>query len=179
MSNTTIPTAGAPKDCINLLRGWPSPSLLPTASLAHAANSVFADPALSTPCLDYGPDAGFQPLRVSLAQWLTSQYVPRGPDGQVVDPDADRICITSGASQGLACILASFTDPAYTKGVWLAAPCYYLACPVFDDAGLSARLNAVKENADGIDMNGLEERMIRSEGQSDDLVGSAIAASHP
>ncbi|KAK2060169.1 aminotransferase [Colletotrichum caudatum] len=152
------------KKPINLLRGWPSPSLLPAAALSAAAVKTLADPATYIPGLQYGPDPGYQPLRDSLAHWLSAGTGALNSDligcHQHHPPDARRICVTGGASQNLACILQSFTDPLYTKNVWMVAPCYFLACPIFADAGFDGRLKSVPEDDDGIDIeylrNGLE-----------------------
>jgi len=83
-----------------------------------------------------------------------------------VPADAGRLCITGGASQNLACILQSFTDPGYTVAIWMAAPCYYLACPIFADAGFAGRLKAVPEDDDGIDLSYLEKAMLEAETQN-------------
>ncbi|GAB1316745.1 Valine--pyruvate aminotransferase [Madurella fahalii] len=138
------------KKLINLLRGWPSPRLLPIVQLRAAANRALSDPAISIPALQYAPDPGYQPLREELARWLTRQYQSSR------DISADEIAITGGASQSIACILQSFTDPAYTRAVWAVAPCYYLACPIFEDAGFAGRLRAVPEDEGGIDLGALE-----------------------
>ncbi|KAK4130521.1 PLP-dependent transferase [Trichocladium antarcticum] len=154
------------KQPINLLRGWPAPSLLPTSLLRAAAARVLSDPAIAVPALQYGPDPGYEPLRAAVAGWLARSYdlaslsrprsrsrcLPGGPVG------ADEVAITGGASQGLACVLQSFTDPWYTRRVWMAAPCYFLAGPLFEDAGFAGRLRAVREDAAGLDVRWLEER---------------------
>lgn len=90
---------GSTRGLINLLRGWPNPALLPAAQIKAAAASALSDPEVSTPGLLYGPDAGYEPLRQQLATWLTSFYRPSQP----IEPE--RICISGGASQNLACIL--------------------------------------------------------------------------
>lgn len=56
----------------------------------------------------------------------------------------------------MACILQSFTEPVYTKAVWAIAPCYYLACSIFEDSGFEGRLQAVPEDNEGIDLEWLE-----------------------
>ncbi|KAL2263977.1 hypothetical protein VTK26DRAFT_3761 [Humicola hyalothermophila] len=187
------------KHLINLLRGWPAPSLLPTALLRAAADHVLADPAVAVPALQYAPDPGYQPLRESLAAWLGRCYgkgvgggggggggADGGRDGCLRRGDfgtdmegagrrpwmgaeikvtAEEIAITGGASQGLACVLQSFTDPGYTRAVWAVAPCYFLACPIFEDAGFAGRLRAVPEvesvrgGGGGVDLEKLEEGM--------------------
>lgn len=134
---------------INLLRGWPSPHILPSESLKAAANKVLSNPHVFVPGLQYGPDPGFQPLRDELATFLSGYFDTK--------PDAERICITGGASQSLACILQSYTEPTYTRAVWVIAPCYYLACPIFEDSGFKGRLKAVPEDSEGIDLESLEK----------------------
>ncbi|KAK8033772.1 hypothetical protein PG991_003170 [Apiospora marii] len=145
-----------PKKSINLLRGWPSTGLLPTAALNAASQRLLGNPALAAPALLYGPDPGFEPLRGALATWLADFYG--------TSPDVERIAVSGGASQSLACILQSFTDPAYTRAVWMVAPCYFLACPIFADAGLGGkgRLRAVPEDEEGIDLGFLEAGLRKS-----------------
>ena len=96
-------TASSPdnKKLINLIRGWPSPHLLPAEALRAAANQVLSDRDLFVPALLYGPDPGYQPLREELATWLAGAYggATGSPD---LDRDPNRICITGGASQALA-----------------------------------------------------------------------------
>ncbi|DAA74082.1 TPA_exp: putative Aminotransferase [Trichophyton benhamiae CBS 112371] len=142
---------------INLSRGWPHPSLHPTAVLSEASKAVLNSPALSEPALGYGPDEGDPSLRAEIARWLTAFYQPQ----EAVD--AGRIAISGGASQNLACVLQVFSDPVYTRNVWLVSPTYYLACGMFDDAGFGDKLRAVREDAEGIDVGFLERELKKSE----------------
>ncbi|KAK3324757.1 pyridoxal phosphate-dependent transferase [Cercophora scortea] len=141
------------KKLINLIRGWPSPHLLPAALLKKAADKALTDPSIFVPALQYAPDPGYQPLREELATWLGRAY--KTPSR------AEEICITGGASQSIACVLQSFTDPVYTRAVWAVTPCYFLAFPIFEDAGFAGRLRAVPEDDEGIDLEFLE-RGLRS-----------------
>lgn len=159
----TMSTAKKP---INLMRGWPSPSLLPAALLSAASQRLLADPAIYTPALQYGPDPGYQPLREGLARWLGRHYG--------VDADPERICITGGASQSVACLLQSFTDPVVTRAVWVVAPCYYLACPIFEDSGFKGRLRATPEDKEGIDLEALEAKIRALEESENDLPTSEV-----
>jgi DNA-binding transcriptional MocR family regulator len=134
------------KKQINLLRGWPNPSLLPQQAILCASQTALSDPAIAIPGLLYGPDPGYQPLREEIARWMQRFYGGGG--------DSARICITGGASQNLACMLQVFTDPVKTK-VWMVAPCYFLACGIFRDAGLG--MGAVPEGKEGVDLEKLEE----------------------
>jgi DNA-binding transcriptional MocR family regulator len=148
---------------INFLRGWPNPTLLPTSAIATAAQKALSNPEVSTPGLLYGPDPGYQPLREEIARWLSGFYAHTSPlktgaesSQSIRQPDPERICITGGASQNLACILQVFTDPLFTT-VWMVAPCYFLACRIFQDSCLETR--AVLEGDEGIDLVGLERGM--------------------
>ncbi|PKS05864.1 hypothetical protein jhhlp_007693 [Lomentospora prolificans] len=106
--------------------------------------ALLSEPTEYIPALQYGPDPGPPMLREELAKWLAKSYH--------VLPDPARICITGGASQNLACLLQRFADPRITRFIWLVAPCYYLACPIFEDAGFSGRLRAVPEDSEGLDI---------------------------
>lgn len=151
------------KKLINLLRGWPSPHLLPSDLLKTGSQKVLSSSSIFVPALQYGPDPGYQPLREELAAWLDRAYHPS------LKTSPSQICITGGASQSIANILASFTDPSYTRAVWLVAPCYFLACPIFQDAGFGkeGRLRAVPEDGEGIDLQSLE-RGLREFDQGDE-----------
>ncbi|KAF4629950.1 hypothetical protein G7Y89_g8195 [Cudoniella acicularis] len=145
-----------PKKQINLLRGWPHPSLLPTPAITAAANAALSNPSVSTPGLLYGPDPGYQPLREEIGSWLSRFFGGKA--------DAERICITGGASQNLACVLQVFSDPTVTK-VWMVAPCYFLACRIFDDAALEVR--AVGEGKEGVDLEQLEKYLVTEDEKRD------------
>ncbi|ELQ41733.1 aminotransferase [Pyricularia oryzae Y34] len=137
---------------INLIRGWPAPHTLPAEHLRTAADRMLTEPDVFVPGLQYAPDPGFQPLREELARFMAPYYYhSRGRT-----PDPARICITGGASQNLGCVLSSFTDPGFTKAVWVVAPCYHLSNPIFEDAGFRGRLRAVPEDDEGIDLEWLE-----------------------
>lgn len=142
---------------INLFRGWPNPSLHPRPALSSAATAILSNPLLSTSALNYGPDDGDPSLRAEIARWLSDFYSPPSP------VPASRICITGGASQNLACLLQVFSDPLYTKNVWMVAPTYHLACRIFDDAGFAERLRGVREDEEGLDVAELERGLERSE----------------
>lgn len=188
-STPHCPKMNAPlkKKPINLLRGWPSPSLLPAAAISAAAVKTLADPAVYVPGLQYGPDPGYQPLREALSKWLSAFYPVAPPTPEEAEaaattsagagwerlphhpPDVRRICITGGASQNLACILQSFTDPLYTQNIWMVAPCYFLACPIFADAGFDGRLKSVPEDDEGIDLEHLRKGLEAAGKGSDDV----------
>lgn len=144
---------------IDLLKGWPATSLLPPMLLQDAAIHTLSqtDDSVITEILEYAEDEGYRPLRKAIASWLTQFYQPKD---EILH---ERICVTGGASQNLANILASFTDPVYTLHVWQVAPTYYLACRIFTDAGFDDRLKAVPEDEEGIDLDFLEHGLRASE----------------
>ncbi|KAI1740080.1 pyridoxal phosphate-dependent transferase [Xylaria scruposa] len=188
------------KKSINFLRGWPSTSLLPADALRAASQTALTDPKIWAPGLEYGPDPGYQPLREALARWLGRFYEDVIPTASTDAPgvaggegsgswkgtekgrdesrNANRITITGGASQSLACLLQSYTDPARTLAIWIVAPCYFLACPIFADAGFAGRMRAVPEDEGGVDIavleweiRALEEAQQRRRQYGDDYVG--------
>ncbi|KAJ5767323.1 uncharacterized protein N7511_004939 [Penicillium nucicola] len=142
---------------IDLLCGWPNPALLPAKDLRHSASTVLSDPSIANPALLYGPDEGYEPLRIHIASWLNAFYQPREPIS------SQRICITGGASQNLACVLQVFTDPVYTRNVWMVAPTYFLAARIMDDAGFAGRLRGVPEDDEGIDLDFLARELRAAE----------------
>ncbi|KAJ6781990.1 hypothetical protein PWT90_01277 [Aphanocladium album] len=134
----------APRKQLNFLRGWPTPPLLPTSLLSAACQRILADPVDYTEMQEYGSCHGLTRLRKGLADWLGRHYD--------VNPDPERICITAGASQNLVSILQCFSDVNYTRAVWVVAPCYHLACGIFEDSGFAGRLHSVPEDDEGLSL---------------------------
>ena len=125
--------------------------------LDKATHAVLQRRQIAYPAMCYGPDDGDPRLRENIAQWLTAFYKPADP------VSGDRICISGGASQNLACLLQDFTDPIYTRNVWIVAPAYMLAFRIFEDAGFHKKLRAVPEDEEGIDMDFLRSQIRKSE----------------
>lgn len=141
---------------INLLRGWPAPSLLPAALLRAATQRILADEQRYIPGLQYGPDPGDERARRVIAAWLAEFYRSRH------EPDLARIVMTGGASQSLGLMLVALTDPLYTRAVWIASPSYFLAFKALEDAGFAAadgRLNPIREDDEGMDVEQLRRRL--------------------
>ncbi|EAT90668.2 hypothetical protein SNOG_02456 [Parastagonospora nodorum SN15] len=108
----------------------------------------------------YGPDPGDPRLLKNVSQWLTSFYQPAEAITE------DRICITGGASQNMACLLQVFSDPGFTRNVWIVAPAYMLSFRIFEDAGFQKKLRAVPEDDEGIDIEYLRQEIKKSEDQA-------------
>lgn len=143
-----------------MVRSWPNLSLLPTQLLNKATHNVLQNKAIAHPALCYGPDDGDPRLRKNVASWLTNFYQPIAPISQ------ERICITGGASQNLACLLQVFSDPIYTRHIWIVSPAYMLCFRIFEDAGFYTRLRAVPEDDEGIDIDFLTREIRKSEEQA-------------
>ncbi|KAJ5082703.1 hypothetical protein N7532_011746 [Penicillium argentinense] len=146
-----------PTEPVDLLTGWPNPALLPAPDLLRSATTVLTTPAIANPGLLYGPDEGYEPLRVHVAKWLGAFYRPH----HSITPR--RICITGGASQSLAGILQVFTDPVYTRNIFQVDPTYHLAGRMFDDAGFASKVRRVPEDDQGIDLDYLENALRAAE----------------
>lgn len=144
------------KASINLLKGHPNPTLLPTTQIKAASLAAFSNADTLRSGLAYGQNAGFEPLRKGLACWLTEFYKPQEPISPL------RLTITGGASQNLACILQTFSDPLYTA-VWLVSPAYFLACNIFEDNGFYGKMRSVPEDDEGIDIEFLKQKLAESE----------------
>jgi DNA-binding transcriptional MocR family regulator len=158
---------------IDFLKGWPHPSLLTPKLLQSASAKVLSEPLkVTTEILEYGDDEGYLPLRQSLANWLTKFYAPQE------SINIKRITISGGASQNLACVLQTFTDPIYTRNVWMVAPAYYLAFRIFNDSGFEGRLKAVPEDDEGVDIDFLRSRIQQSEQQAIDEGNSEPVRAH-
>ena len=163
----------APK-LINLQKGWPSPRLLPSVALHKAASATLLNKDRATDSMLYGPSKGDLALRKGVAEWLSQLYILRSQaalqpsetespgDTSDLTPSpisVDRIAITNGASQNLASILEAFTDPIYTRRIWMVEPTYFHACTIFEDAGFQGRLVGVPENEEGLDIDFLRSQI--------------------
>lgn len=139
---------------IDLASGHPSPALIPIQDIQKAANYALSNPVIWQQGINYGPDAGYMPLRQNLSRWLASFYA--SDDVNIESPDVERICVTGGASQNLANILQVYTDPAQTKRIFVVEPAYFLSFRVFEDAGFGGRLKGIPEDSEGVDLKVLE-----------------------
>lgn len=142
---------------INLQLGWPSTSLFPASQLLNGASNILKSQDKTAAALIYGPDAGYAPLRGRIADWLSTIYNASAP------LSVDRICISNGASGNLGNVLAKFTEPGYTRAIWMVEPCYFLACPIFMDAGFEGSLRGIPEDEEGLDIDFLRSALSETE----------------
>lgn len=142
---------------INLQLGWPSPSLFPACRLLDGASNVLHSKEKTASSLIYGPDAGYEPLRRSIAIWLSGTY------GRGTKLSYDRVCVTNGASGNLDNVLARFTEPGYTRAIWMVEPSYFLACPIFVDNGFQGMMKGVPEDDEGLDIEFLRKGLAQAD----------------
>ncbi|KAF4820730.1 hypotheticall protein [Colletotrichum siamense] len=147
-------TNSEPHSFINLQGGWPTPRLHPVKDLEAASSSLFRQEDVAKELLRYGAGLGRPSLRDLIGKWLNDFYQPAAGSIPGV-----RIGETNGASNGLATILQKFTDPVYTRAVWMVEPTYFLACPIFRDAGLAGRIRGAPEGPDGVDLDFLASEL--------------------
>jgi DNA-binding transcriptional MocR family regulator len=127
--------------------------------MREAADAVLQNKDIAVPAMLYAPDEGDLRLREELGKWLSDFN-----SEHIKEPvDASRLAITGGASQNLACVLQTFTDPEYTRNIWIVAPSYFLAFRIFNDSGFGAKLRAVPEDEEGLDIEYLREQIHASE----------------
>ncbi|OHE93435.1 aminotransferase [Colletotrichum orchidophilum] len=155
-SNNTAATLSKPPSLINLQLGWPSPRLFAASALLDGATQVLTSESETAAALIYGPHIGHPPLRKSIAEWLSSVYG--------TEIDHERISINNGASGNLANVLQKFTDPLYTRKIFMVEPTYFLACPIFEDNGFQGKLAGVPENGkEGLDVAFLRRELAAAE----------------
>ncbi|KAI1407667.1 PLP-dependent transferase [Hypoxylon sp. FL1857] len=160
---------------INLLIGRPTPRLQAADKLAVASQAVLSQPEKSDFALTYGPDHGEDEIREHIGTWLSEKYRPAS--GPITH---DRIIVTNGASGELAAILQKFTDPLYTRRVFLVEPAYFLAIQTFLDAGFGKKMQGVPEDDEGIDLEFLRRQLEEEESaNSDESLESGSSSTKP
>ena len=139
-----------PPGTVNLAVGHPTPSLLPHAVLAAAAESAAArlrDGNAAFP-LGYGRIAGERPLTEALSAWLTA----RGGANEA-EVRADRLFVSGGVSHSLELLCTALTRPG--DAVVVVRPTYFLAFGIFRQHGL--RVHNVPSDDEGLNLTALEE----------------------
>lgn len=132
---------------ISFAGGLPDPLLFPTTPIANAINELLAEQKNSI--FQYGPTAGFLPLR----QTLANQYQQRG-----IKRDEESILITQGSQQGLDILTRALLNPG--ESIIVEAPTYLAALQVFRANG--ANIHEVPLHPDGPDIEILE-RLFKNE----------------
>ncbi|MDA0660575.1 MAG: PLP-dependent aminotransferase family protein [Planctomycetota bacterium] len=126
---------------IDLGIGRPNTRDLPLEELRTASIHVFAREDANI--LQYGPEAGDQLVRTSLANFLTAQY------GTTIAPM--HLTMTYGASHALDLILSRYTRPGDT--ILVEDPTYFFALKIF--RGRDLNILPVRMDDHGVDLTDL------------------------
>ena len=125
---------------ISFARGIPAPEILPVSELADCARAaVERDGEVA---LNYGPVAGYGPLR----EWIAEHHGV-GPG---------RVMVTNGSLQGLNLLLEHF---AARGRILVEAPTYDR--PLKISARIGAELRTIPQDEDGLDVDALEHELTR------------------
>jgi 2-aminoadipate transaminase len=128
-------------ETISFARGVPPPELLPVEELADCARAAIERDG--TTVLNYGPAAGYGPLR----EWIADRH----------GIAADRVLVTNGSLEGLNLVLGYFAP----RGELLVeAPTYDRVLKIC--ARLGVQPVAIPQDDQGLDVDALEEHLRRS-----------------
>ena len=130
------------EDVISFAGGFPDPATFPGAALGEVFEGLLGDPI----AFQYGPTAGLPGLRERVAGRLERLQGHR--------PAANELMITSGSIEGLELVGKAFLDPGDL--VVVEAPTYLGAIMAF--RGFEARVKAVPMDADGLNVNALDDQ---------------------
>jgi len=132
-------------DIISLAGGMPAPESFPVELIQKLSAKVLNDKKALA--LQYNKTPGIDEVRETLANWLNKQY------GWKLS--AENVMITTGSTQAFDLIAKIFLD--FNDKIVLEDPSYMGALWCFD----TYKLNyiTVKSEADGIDINELEDKL--------------------
>ena len=133
--------AGA-KNIISFAPGYPAPETFPWQDFTEITRELLSGSDGSV--LQYGPTRGHRPLLDVIAGIMQARGVPTA---------LDRLLVTTGSQQGLDLIARVLLDPGDV--VLVELPTYTGAITAFRN--LRAQLVGVPQEADGIDLNALDE----------------------
>jgi 2-aminoadipate transaminase len=121
---------------ISFARGMPGPDLLPIAAFGDCAREALDRDGATA--LQYGPPAGYPPLR----EWIAEQHR--------VDPA--RVVVTNGSLQGFAFVARHFVQSG--SRFFVEAPCYDRSLSILRKLG--AEVEQVELADDGLDVDALD-----------------------
>jgi 2-aminoadipate transaminase len=139
-------------DVISFAPGYPDPSTFPWEHFRATAADLLSGTDGSV--LQYGPTRGFKPLLNAIIEILESRGITATPDD---------LLVTTGSQQGLDLVARVLIDPGDV--VLVELPSYVGALSAFNN--VQASLVGVRQEADGIDLDHLDEVVgrLRSEGR--------------
>ncbi len=108
-------------DILSFAGGIPNPGLFPTEAIQAGYDAILADPKLAAQALQYSVSEGYLPLRQWIAERMTRDGMPCGPDN---------IMLTAGSQQALDLLGKLFLTRGDT--VMVARPTYLGALQAFN-----------------------------------------------
>jgi 2-aminoadipate transaminase len=143
---------GKGPDVISFAPGYPDPSTFPWEHFRATAADLLSGTDGSV--LQYGPTRGFRPLLGAIIEILESRGIGAAPD---------ELLVTTGSQQGLDLVARVLIDPGDV--VLVELPSYVGALSAFNN--VQASLVGVRQEADGIDLDHLDEVVgrLRAEGR--------------
>jgi 2-aminoadipate transaminase len=131
-----------PRDIISFAPGYPAPETFPWQEFREITSELLSGTDGSV--LQYGPTRGFRPLLETIIEIMEH----RG-----VRSTLPRLIVTTGSQQGLDLVARVLLDP--DDIVLVELPTYTGAITAFRN--VQARMVGVRQEADGIDLDHLEE----------------------
>jgi 2-aminoadipate transaminase len=140
------------KDMISFAPGYPAEDQFPWSLLTEISRDLLDGHDGSV--LQYGPTAGYKPLRDATVGLMHARHISSTPE---------EVLITSGSQQGLDLVARVLLDPGDVALMEL--PSYTGAITAFRNVGAS--LVGVRQEADGIDLDHLDHttKRLRAEGR--------------
>lgn len=137
--------ATADPDMIPLAAGNPAPDAFPVEEVRAVAADILQKQPIDA--LQYGVSEGYQPLREKILEWMQER--------EHIGTAADDILIVSGATQTMDLVTKVLCNEGDT--VICEAPSFIGSLNCFRSYG--CRLKGVPVEADGMDMDALEETL--------------------
>jgi 2-aminoadipate transaminase len=129
-------------DLVSFAPGYPSPDTFPWETFQEITRELLS--GAHEHVLQYGATRGYRPLLEVIAAIMLRRGAPT---------TSDRLIVTTGSQQGLDLVARVLLDPGDV--VLVELPTYTGAISAFRN--VQARLAGVPQEADGIDLNALEE----------------------
>ena len=134
---------------VALSAGNPAPEAFPVEAIAAISDDLLRNRPIDV--LQYGATEGYGPLREHLKTYMRSKYA--------IGSDEDEVLITSGAQQ----VMELVTKTVCNQGDVIIAESPSFIGSLNSFRALGAKLVGVPVEADGMDMNALEEALKANE----------------
>jgi 2-aminoadipate transaminase len=138
------------RDMISFAPGYPAEDTFAWEAFAEISRELLSGDDGSV--LQYGPTRGYMPLRDVIAGLMHERHIAAS---------ASSVIVTTGSQQGLDLLARVLFDP--DDVVLVELPSYTGAITAFRSVGAS--LVGVRQNADGVDLDELDETIVRLRGE--------------